>query len=80
MENKNIIQFISEFKVTLRLVRRLRGSTVVEVAPPRGQIKHVDTNILPLDALDVSPYAKLFSATKQQVCGFVALTYTFFQG
>lgn len=54
-------------EVTLRLVRRLRGSTVVEVAPPRGQIKHVDTSILPLDALEVSPYAKLFLATKQQV-------------
>ncbi|XP_039746928.1 RING finger protein 10 [Pararge aegeria] len=55
-------------EVSMRLVRRLRGSTIVEVAPPRGQIKETDqTHILPLEDLQGAPFAKLFSATKQQV-------------
>ncbi|XP_072943437.1 E3 ubiquitin-protein ligase RNF10 [Epargyreus clarus] len=55
-------------EVTMRLVRRLRGSTVVEIAPPRGQITDIDdTTILPLSSLNDAPYTKLFSASKQQV-------------
>ncbi|XP_023939632.2 RING finger protein 10 [Bicyclus anynana] len=55
-------------EVTMRLVRRLRGSTIVEVAPPRGQLTDTEqSHILPLDHLQGAPFAKLFSATKQQV-------------
>ncbi|CAH2086249.1 unnamed protein product [Euphydryas editha] len=54
-------------EVTMRLVRRLRGSTIVEVAPPRGQVKETSKqHILPLENLSEAPYAKLFYATKQQ--------------
>ncbi|XP_034840552.1 E3 ubiquitin-protein ligase RNF10 [Maniola hyperantus] len=55
-------------EVTMRLVRRLRGSTIVEVAPPRGTLKDTEQDhILPLQDLQGAPFAKLFSATKQQV-------------
>lgn len=53
----------------MRLVRRLRDSNFVEVAPPRGQLKETkEQRILPLESLYEAPYAKLFFATKQQVC------------
>lgn len=52
----------------MRLVRRLRGSTTVEIAPPRGILAETDTEaILPLENINNAPYAKFFSATKQQV-------------
>lgn len=52
----------------MRLVRRLRGSTVVEVAPPRGiTCKTAAEAILPLTDIDNAPYAKFFAANKQQV-------------
>lgn len=51
----------------MRLVRRLRGSTTVEVAPPRGQVTETLPSILPLENINDAPYCKMFSATKQQV-------------
>lgn len=51
----------------MRLVRRLRGSTMVEVAPLRGQVTEAKPAILPLDYMYDEPYCKFFSATKQQV-------------
>ncbi|CAK1581700.1 unnamed protein product [Parnassius mnemosyne] len=55
-------------EVTMRLVRRLRGTTTVEVAPPRGQIKNtLATPILPLEYLNNAPFTKYFTATKEQV-------------
>lgn len=56
------------FQVTMRLVRRLRGSTMVEVAPPRGQTSELaEARVLPLACINDAPYCKLFSANKQQV-------------
>ncbi|KAF9421883.1 hypothetical protein HW555_002323, partial [Spodoptera exigua] len=54
-------------EVTMRLVRRLRGSTSVEMAPPRGQVIEAMPAILPLENINNAPYTKMFSATKQQV-------------
>ncbi|XP_032513294.1 E3 ubiquitin-protein ligase RNF10 [Danaus plexippus] len=55
-------------EVNMRLVRRLRGSTVVEASPPRGQMKETsETHILPLKDLPNYPFAKLFSASKREV-------------
>lgn len=55
-------------EVTMRLVRRLRGSTTVEVAPPRGQITEtIPEPILPLENINNAPYCKLFAANKEQV-------------
>ncbi|VVC92685.1 unnamed protein product [Leptidea sinapis] len=55
-------------QVTMRLVRRLRGSSVVEVAPPRGALTAMkEDTILPLEEQQASPFAKLFSATHQQI-------------
>lgn len=51
----------------MRLVRRLRGSTAVEMAPPRGQVIEAMPPILPLENINNAPYTKMFSATKQQV-------------
>lgn len=52
----------------MRLVRRLRGSTTVEIAPPRGMLAETEADgILPLENINNAPYAKFFSATKQQV-------------
>lgn len=51
----------------MRLVRRLRGSHNVEVAPPRGSLTEAADHIQPLSNIDVAPYCKLFAATKQQV-------------
>lgn len=55
-------------EVTMRLVRRLRGSTIVEIAPPRGQLTDSKpTAILPLETINNAPYSKFFTATKKQV-------------
>lgn len=55
-------------EVTMRLVRRLRGSTTVEVAPPRGQFTDtIPESILPLEKINDAPYCKLFAANKEQV-------------
>ncbi|XP_041977256.1 RING finger protein 10 isoform X2 [Aricia agestis] len=55
-------------EVTMRLVRRLRGSTFVELAPPRGSVAEgTDPGVLPLESLNGSPFNKFFSATKEQV-------------
>lgn len=52
----------------MRLVRRLRGSTTVEIAPQRGKLAEIEAEaILPLEHINNAPYAKFFSATKQQV-------------
>lgn len=52
----------------MRLVRRLRGSTVVEEAPTRGQsVDLAEANILPLTNHKDAPFAKIFTATKEQV-------------
>ncbi|KAI8434765.1 hypothetical protein MSG28_003282 [Choristoneura fumiferana] len=60
-------EFPSE-EITMCLVRRLRGSTVVEVAPPRGTARETAAEaILPLTDIDNAPYAKFFAANKQQV-------------
>ncbi|KOB72656.1 RING finger protein [Operophtera brumata] len=54
--------------VSMRLVRRLRGSTVVEVAPPRGCVTEAAApHILPLHYINDSPYCKLFAANTHQV-------------
>lgn len=58
---------LSMLQVTMRLVRRLRGSTTVEIAPARGQLDSSPEHILPLHNVNDSPYCKLFSANKQQV-------------
>lgn len=53
----------------MRLVRRLRGSTAVEVAPPRGHNLEISTkSILPHDKINEAPYCKLFGANVEQVC------------
>lgn len=58
----------SREEVTMRLVRRLRGSTTVEIAPVHGQIiENCAPSIMPLDSLKDAPYCKLFSANKKQV-------------
>lgn len=69
MKPAKIVQWESpNEEVTMRLVRRLRDSNFVEVAPPRGQLKETkEQRILPLESLYEAPYAKLFFATKQQV-------------
>ncbi|XP_049867448.1 RING finger protein 10 [Pectinophora gossypiella] len=55
-------------EVTMRLVRRLRGSTTVEVAPPRGQLVDSEAQgLLPVESINNAPYSKFFTATKQQV-------------
>lgn len=52
----------------MRLVRRLRGSTTVEIAPLREDMVEAEVKaILPLENISHAPYAKFFSATKQQV-------------
>lgn len=52
----------------MRLVRRLRGSTKVEIAPPRGLVTEDCTpSIIPLDNIKNAPYCKLFTANKKQV-------------
>lgn len=57
----------SSEELCFRLVRRLRGSTVVEVAPPRGQIADAVPRILAVDLINESPFSKLFTANDQQV-------------
>ena len=58
----------SNEEVTMRLVRRMRGSTTVEVAPPRGQVTDIKrTPILPLEQIDSAPFCKIFEANKRQV-------------
>ncbi|XP_013196029.2 E3 ubiquitin-protein ligase RNF10 [Amyelois transitella] len=55
-------------EVTMRLVRRLRGSTTVEIAPPRGAMcDSTPQAILPLESVKDAPYSKFFTASKQQV-------------
>lgn len=62
----------------MRLVRRLRGTTMVEVAPPRGQTTDSDeARVLPLSCINDAPYSKLFSANKQQVIFFRYIVYYF---
>lgn len=58
---------ITCLQVTMRLVRRLRGSTTVEVAPIRGLLTEPADPILPLEHIYNAPFCKLFSASKQQV-------------
>lgn len=59
----------------MRLVRRLRGSTVVEVAPPRGRVTEAKAqHILPLHCINDSPYCKLFAANTQQVSFLIDLS------
>lgn len=59
---------IYSLQVTMRLVRRQRGATTVEVAPVRGQqMDSTPEHILPLHNINDSPYCKLFSVNKQQV-------------
>ncbi|XP_021185047.3 E3 ubiquitin-protein ligase RNF10 [Helicoverpa armigera] len=68
MKPTRIVQWGSPAEeVTMRLVRRLRGSTTVEVAPPRGQVTEAALPILPLENINNAPYCKMFSANKQQV-------------
>lgn len=68
MKPTRIVQWGSPAEeVTMRLVRRLRGSTTVEVAPPRGQVTEAAIPILPLENINNAPYCKMFSANKQQV-------------
>ncbi|XP_026724633.1 RING finger protein 10 [Trichoplusia ni] len=54
-------------EVTMRLVRRLRGSTTVEEAPIRGLVTEAAPSIMPLEKISNAPYCKLFSATKDQI-------------
>ncbi|KAL4714601.1 hypothetical protein ACJJTC_006647 [Scirpophaga incertulas] len=55
-------------EVTMRLVRRLRGSTTVEIAPSSGEmIKMNNTKIMPIKNANNAPFSKLFTASKQQV-------------
>ncbi|KAM3963048.1 LOW QUALITY PROTEIN: E3 ubiquitin-protein ligase RNF10 [Aphomia sociella] len=55
-------------EVTMRLVRRLRGSTTVEIAPPRGESTETSPPpILPLEKINNAPYSKFFTSTKKQV-------------
>lgn len=50
------------------MVRRLRGSMMVEVAPPRDGGRSESTPlVLPIDSINTAPYCKLFSATEKQV-------------
>lgn len=52
----------------MRLVRRLRGSTTVEIAPPRGQVgESTSTSIMPIESIHNAPFSKFFGASKQQV-------------
>lgn len=52
----------------MRLVRRLRGTTTVEVAPPRGTLSNnLASPIMPLEKLNSAPYTRYFTATKDQV-------------
>ncbi|XP_063821938.1 E3 ubiquitin-protein ligase RNF10 [Ostrinia nubilalis] len=55
-------------EVTMRLVRRLRGTTTVEIAPPRGQLaQNPPEPVQPLENVNSAPYSKFFMANKQQV-------------
>lgn len=55
-------------EVTMRLVRRLRGSTIVEVAPLRGQVTDsIPSSILPIENIHSAPFCKMFSANKHQI-------------
>ncbi|XP_047988721.1 RING finger protein 10 [Leguminivora glycinivorella] len=68
MKPTRVVQWESPAEeISMRLVRRLRGSTVVEVAPPRGQARDTAEAVLPLDCINDAPYAKFFAANKQQV-------------
>ncbi|KAJ8725786.1 hypothetical protein PYW08_003969 [Mythimna loreyi] len=68
MKPTRIVQWGSPAEeVTMRLVRRLRGSSTVEVAPPRGQVIEALPAILPLENINEAPFCKMFSATKKQV-------------
>ncbi|XP_063620423.1 E3 ubiquitin-protein ligase RNF10 [Cydia splendana] len=68
MKPTRVVQWESPAEeISMRLVRRLRGSTVVEVAPPRGQAQDAAAAVLPLDCINDAPYAKFFAANKQQV-------------
>ncbi|XP_068629836.1 E3 ubiquitin-protein ligase RNF10 isoform X2 [Battus philenor] len=69
MKPAYIIQWESPAEeVTMRLVRRLRGTTTVEVAPPRGEISNnLTTPILPLENLSCAPFTRYFTATKDQI-------------
>ncbi|CAK1545237.1 unnamed protein product [Leptosia nina] len=72
MKPTRLVQWDTPEEVTMRLVRRLRGSTVVEVAPPRGIITEIkEANTLPLEEQPVSPYARIFSANHQQVLNII---------
>ncbi|KAI5632095.1 zinc finger, c3HC4 type (RING finger) domain-containing protein [Phthorimaea operculella] len=54
--------------VTMRLVRRLRGSITVEAAETRGAANDAQpAQILPLDMIKHAPYTKFFTINKQQV-------------
>ncbi|CAG9114655.1 unnamed protein product [Plutella xylostella] len=69
MKPARILQWASPAEeVTMRLVRRLRGSTMVEVAPARGEAaEESEAKVLPLAYIHTAPYAKLFAASTQQV-------------
>ncbi|RVE47989.1 hypothetical protein evm_007397 [Chilo suppressalis] len=55
-------------EITMRLVRRLRGSTTVEIAPPRGTLTDIKQSpILPLESVNQAPYSKFFTASTKQV-------------
>ncbi|GBP14516.1 RING finger protein 10 [Eumeta japonica] len=54
-------------EVCMHLVRRLRGSTSVEVAPVRGTSVQAEAAVLPYAAIEWAPYCKLFSADEEQV-------------
>lgn len=60
----------------MRLVRRLRGSTIVEAAPPQGIITEIkEASTLPLEDQPALPYARIFTATHQQVVQNIYNTY-----
>lgn len=69
MKPTRMVQWSSSSEeVTMRLVRRMRGSTTVEEAPPRGQFTDINgTPILPLEQIDGAHFCKFFEANKQQV-------------
>ncbi|XP_045491398.1 RING finger protein 10 [Colias croceus] len=68
MKPTRLVQWDTPEEVTMRLVRRLRGSAIVEVAPPRGVITEMkEASTLPLEEQPVSPYARIFSANHYQV-------------
>ncbi|CAF4938198.1 unnamed protein product [Pieris macdunnoughi] len=72
MKPTRLVKWDTTEEVTMRLVRRLRGSSIVEAAPPRGVLTEIkEASVLPLEEQLASPYARIFSANQQQILDII---------